>query len=132
MKPDAGPAAARALVDAAGREVEEVVDHHLRDRERLGVRALGVDERHLFEAEDVAGLLGRAHAVGLERHLVGVVDVGQGVDLGRVERQQALLAWAAGAATSRIDATASTAGGSLRIPLLLRKLQRGCEKAYRR
>jgi hypothetical protein len=26
------PAAALALVDAAGREVEEVVDHHLRDR----------------------------------------------------------------------------------------------------
>ena len=69
------PTAARPLVHPARGEVEEVMDHHLRDRERLGVRVLGVDERHLLEAEDVAGLRRRGAAVGAQRDVVRVVHV---------------------------------------------------------
>ena len=85
------PTAAGPLVHAARGEVEEVMDHHLRNRKRLGVRVLGVHERHLLEAEDVAGFRGRRAPVGAQRDVVRVVHVWERVDLRRVQRKKPLL-----------------------------------------
>jgi hypothetical protein len=64
------------IVDMTPSEVEEVMDHHSAHRERLGVRILAVDERHLFPPGDVAGLGRSLAAVGPQREPMRVVHVG--------------------------------------------------------